>query len=223
MKEKMYRFAPAILFSGSLILCISIFFIVKYANINLKHPIHIAFITCQVITSLICGISIRKLHDQVYIDTLTGLCNRKFFNEKLYKMKTTGPISLILLDLDDFKNINDTYGHLMGDSVLQQFSEILKVITRKKDIIARWGGEEFAIILPGTSIEDACKIGNKIRLNVEKFIFEYENVTCNITVSIGIASTNTKTNIGIEQFLKVTDEALYRAKEKKNYISAVIV
>jgi len=174
------------------------------------------------INSLIYGVSIKKLYRQVQIDALTGLFNRRCFNEKLYKMKSRGSTCLILIDIDNFKNINDTYGHLMGDQVLQQLAQILQNSTRKKDIIARWGGEEFAIILPETSIEDAYMIGNRIRTKVENYIFSYEEVICNITVSIGIAAANTSKDIDPDQFLKITDEALYDAKKKKNNISAVM-
>ncbi|HOJ11813.1 MAG TPA: GGDEF domain-containing protein [Clostridiales bacterium] len=222
MKERIYKFAPVVLLFICLIVFTIIFIIIKHLHGYSHSFIFAVLLICQMINSLIYGVSIKKLYRQVQIDALTGLFNRRCFNEKLYKMKSRGSTCLILIDIDNFKNINDTYGHLMGDQVLQQLAQILQNSTRKKDIIARWGGEEFAIILPETSIEDAYMIGNRIRTKVENYIFSYEEVICNITVSIGIAAANTSKDIDPDQFLKITDEALYDAKKKKNNISAVM-
>lgn len=224
MKNRMCKFTPVIMFFGSMILFTAMLCIMKYQNNHSQFSIYIAYIVFtifQLTNSIIYSFSIRKLYRQVNIDALTGLCNRKFFNEIIYKMKVKYPFSVIFIDIDNFKIINDTYGHMIGDQVLQQFAEILQSNTRKNDIITRWGGEEFVIILSETSIEDAYKIGNRIRRTVERFIFCCVSITCNITVSIGIASAKPNMDIGIEQLLKIADEALYKAKQKKNHISAI--
>lgn len=223
MKEKIYMFFPSVLLFVNMIIFALILLLFKFISCSNKYIICMVVMVCQSICNMSCGFLIRKLNNEIYIDDLTGLYNRKFFNKKIYKMKPVGPISLILLDLDNFKNINDTYGHLMGDSVLQQFAEILNFTKRKDDVIVRWGGEEFIIILPETSIEEAYKIGNRIRMIVEKFAFSYDNVICKITVSMGVTSTETVKDIRIEQLLQATDKALYQAKEKKNYISVINV
>ncbi|MBZ4654633.1 MAG: diguanylate cyclase [Peptococcaceae bacterium] len=221
MKEKMYKYAPVILLSGGLILWLIAFLIDRYYNHNQGLVVWMPFVIIQVVISTICGILIKKLHQQVHTDSLTGLRNRKYFYTKLSELKSKAPVSLILIDIDNFKSINDTYGHIAGDQVLQQFADILQSNTRKNDIIARWGGEEFTVILPQTDVKEAFKIANRIRTIVENHLFSYENITCKITVSIGIASTKEGADIGTEQFIKTADAALYRAKEKKNFIVTV--
>lgn len=221
MKEKIYKHAPMLLLITGLILWLGALFIDKYI-FNYAQRLIWVFLTLVLI--LMCTISgdiIKKLYQQVHTDTLTGLHNRKYFYTKLAEIKTKDPFSLILIDLDDFKNVNDTYGHLAGDQVLQQFAEILHNNTRKNDIIARWGGEEFAVILPQADLREAFKIGDRIRDVVEKHTFTYNEITCKITISIGIASAKEGADLGTEQFVKIADEALYRAKEKKNYIVTV--
>ncbi|MBZ4686372.1 MAG: diguanylate cyclase [Clostridia bacterium] len=220
MKEKMYKYAPVVLLSGGLILWLITSLIDRYYNHN-HGLVWMPFLIIQMIIITICGILLKKLHLQVHTDTLTGLHNRKYFYAKLYELKTKGPISLLLIDLDNFKSINDTYGHMAGDQVLQQFAEFLQSNTRKNDIIARWGGDEFAVIFPKTDSKEAFKVADRIRAIVENHLFSYGNITFKTTVSIGIASIKEGAVIGTEQFIKIADEALYRAKEKKNFIVTV--
>jgi len=220
MKEKMYKYAPAVLLSGGLILWLVTFLTDKYYNHN-QGLVWVPFVIIQMVISTICGIVIKKLHLQVHTDMLTGLRNRKYFYAKLSELKSKAPVSLILIDIDNFKSINDTYGHIAGDLVLQQFAGILQSNTRKNDVIARWGGEEFAVILPQTNAKEAFKIADRIRRIVENHLFSYETIICKITVSAGITSTKEAADIGIEQFIKIADGALYKAKEKKNFIVTV--
>lgn len=219
MKEKMYKYAPAILLSGGLILWLITLLLNRHYNHN-QGLVWMPFVI-QMVISTICGILIKKLYQQAHTDTLTGLRNRKYFYTKLSEIKTKAPVSLILIDIDNFKSINDTYGHMAGDQVLQQFAEILQSNTRKNDVIARWGGEEFAIILLQTNIKEAYKIADRIRTIIENHLFSYERITCKITVSIGIASAKEGADVGTEQFIKIADEALYKAKKKKNFIVTV--
>lgn len=170
---------------------------------------------------IICLIIIVRLRRQVYTDHLTGLNNRKYFDDKLADFKAIDTTALILLDVDDFKSINDTYGHLAGDQVLRQFAAILRSNTRKKDRLARWGGDEFAIILPATDAKEAYKIADRVRRMVEGYPFCYEGTTFNITVSLGLASTREGAGLNMEQFLRMADVALYQAKEKKNTVCAL--
>lgn len=218
MKEKIYNYAPFILLVIGLILWWSVFLADKYIYNYSQRYIWMFLALVLILICTICGVIIKKMYQQVHIDTLTGLHNRKYFYTRLAAIKKKDSFSLILIDLDDFKNVNDTYGHLVGDQVLQQFAEILHNNTRKNDIIARWGGEEFAVILPEAALREAFKIGNRIREVVEKHTFTYKEITCKITISIGIAAAKEGTDLGIEQFVKLADEALYRAKEKKNFI-----
>ncbi|MDI3534519.1 MAG: diguanylate cyclase [Thermosediminibacterales bacterium] len=220
MKEKMYKYAPAILLSCGLILWLITFLIDRHYNHN-QGLVWMPFVIIQMVISTICGVLIKKLYQQVHTDALTGLRNKKYFYIKLSELKTKAPVSLILIDIDNFKSINDTYGHIAGDQVLQQFAEILQSNTRKNDIIARWGGEEFAVIFPQTDTKEAFKIADRIRAIVENHLFSYERIACKITVSIGIASIKEGADVGTEQFIKIADEALYKAKEKKNFIVTV--
>lgn len=216
MREKVYKFAPAILLFGSAIFWFFAILLNMYYDHN--YFLWFPFIIIQILISTFIGVFISNLHQQVYFDALTGLYNRKYFYMKFSELRNISTLSLILIDIDNFKRINDTYGHIMGDHVLQQFSEILIQITRRNDIIARWGGEEFAVILPYTDLEEAYKISSRIREKVENHLFAYNYVTCKITVSIGITATKKEASISSEQIVKNADEALYKAKEKKNFV-----
>ncbi|MEW6624429.1 MAG: GGDEF domain-containing protein [Bacillota bacterium] len=219
MKEKMYEHAPIILLVGGLILWLNVLLIDRNFN-HYQGMAWMSFGAFMVIINVMCGILIKKLHEQVHIDPLTGLHNRNYFYAKMSELKSNSFGSLILIDIDNFKSINDTFGHIAGDQVLQQFAEILQKNTRGKDIITRWGGEEFAVILLQSDAEEAFKTANRIRRVVENHIFSCESTNCKITVSIGIASAE-EADIGIDQLLKIADEALYLAKEKKNSIVTV--
>lgn len=120
------------------------------------------------------------------------------------------PFSLLLIDVDNFKSVNDTYGHIIGDSVLRQFAHLLRSKARKDYILARWGGEEYVMALPRTGVDDALYIADGIRKAVQEHRFCCQGITCNITVSIGIASISRRANINdIEQFFVRADKALY--------------
>lgn len=219
VKRSMYKHAPVILVSGGLILWLITFLIDRYYNYN-HGLVWMPFVIIQMIVSAICGIMIKKFYQQAQTDILTGLCNRRYFHEELSGLKTKAPVSLILIDVDNFKSINDTYGHITGDQILRQFADILKKDTRGNDIITRWGGEEFAVILPQTDVKEAFKIADRIRGKVEEHVFSHEEIICNITVSVGIASTKNEADIvDTEQLFKIADEALYKAKEKKNFVT----
>ena len=124
------------------------------------------------------------------------------------------PISLIIFDIDHFKNINDTYGHQIGDIVIQKTSEIIKNNIRKNDIACRYGGEEFVIFLYDCDIDDGYDIAEKIRQKVENQELKIENKTIKYTISAGISNKGNN----IEEMIKNADEMLYKAKEKRNSI-----
>lgn len=144
-------------------------------------------------------------------DKLTGLKNRRFFQEQLEEQvalyASTGQLcSLLIVDIDHFKRVNDTYGHQTGDYVLEKLGTILKLHARQEDIIARYGGEEFVAILPGTEAAEAKAIAEGLRLAVAGASWE----TGSITISIGIATIiPADTAAGM---LKKADEALYASK-----------
>lgn len=152
-----------------------------------------------------------------HTDMLTGLNNRRYF-ERLarHKIKDSdlknSPLYLIIFDVDHFKNINDTYGHDIGDAVLKKISDICRRILRKNDLFARYGGEEFIVLLPDTLEQDACKITERLRLQIEKtplMINSCENLY--FTVSVGITIINEDVN-ELYTAIKNADTALYQAK-----------
>ncbi|BBO90373.1 diguanylate cyclase [Desulfosarcina ovata] len=160
-----------------------------------------------------------KLAEMSVRDELTGMFNRRYFQEALdreiFGVQRYGHgIALCMFDLDHFKSINDTYGHLCGDAILQAFSHILDKGIRKYDVACRYGGEEFAVILPDTSLEKAVNLCERFREQVDQHEFTYENQTIHITTSVGVTalSPGAGTAIG-KDLVERADKALYRAKE----------
>jgi len=153
----------------------------------------------------------KKLEIRANFDALTGTLNRgalKDIYDNISKDKFFYPLSLIILDLDDFKHINDTYGHNVGDIVLKRVALEIKKHLRRSDILARWGGEEFVIILPHTDLEGARIVAEKLRKSLEEAkILEGEK----ITASFGV--TEILPEEPLEKAVLRADKALYRAKE----------
>lgn len=150
-------------------------------------------------------------------DSLTGLYNRRKFTSALQEeilryRHGTQELSLLIIDLDHFKNINDTYGHQVGDEALRVVSKVVNSHIRRDDISARYGGEEIAVILPKTSNEDAIVLAERIRKAIEEQGIEYEaDKTLYITASIGIATLDAK-NTTDNELIQSADAALYAAK-----------
>ena len=150
------------------------------------------------------------------LDPLTGVHNRMAYDERIIdelerfeRYKT--PFVLSVWDLDRFKGINDEYGHQAGDRVLQALAEILTGSTRRVDFVARYGGEEFIVIIPNTTIQGAAKLAEKIRRQVEKMRFHYNNRQVDVTISSGLAEVHEGDTV--ERLFKRADDALYRAKK----------
>lgn len=150
-------------------------------------------------------------------DTLTGLYNRRYFEERLgvdaQKAFYGGsPLSLVMVDIDLFKKVNDTLGHTEGDQVLCQISSLLKSTVRKKDTVARYGGEEFILILPETGLEGAFVIAERIRRLVESTPMEVGGAQVSLTLSMGISNFPSHRAKSKEELVKMADQALYDAK-----------
>jgi diguanylate cyclase (GGDEF)-like protein len=150
-------------------------------------------------------------------DTLTGLFNRRHFEERLgveaqKSFYGRTPLSLVMVDIDLFKKVNDTFGHTEGDQVLCKISSLLKTSVRKKDTVARYGGEEFILILPETGLGEASMIAERIRKLVESTPFEIAKARINLTVSIGISNFPSHRAKSKEELVKMADQALYDAK-----------
>jgi diguanylate cyclase (GGDEF)-like protein/PAS domain S-box-containing protein len=155
----------------------------------------------------------KTFEEKASIDALTGIFNKdKFYEmfgnniEASKKYRTN--LSLIFFDIDHFKNINDTYGHQTGDDVLQQLVTVIKGCTRELDIFARWGGEEFVVLLPGTDMDNALKAAEKLRKQVMNA--EFKNVKY-VTCSFGVTTLSNDDNV--DKFVNRADRGLYKAKE----------
>ncbi|MCK4532690.1 diguanylate cyclase [bacterium] len=178
-----------------------------------------------IVNQAVVSIENAKLYKEIKVlsitDSLTGLFNRRYFEERL-KMEISRAerykrfLCLIMLDIDNFKEYNDTYGHLKGDVVLQKVARILKKNSRKVDIISRYGGEEFVIVLPETNMAEAKEVAEKIRRAVKEFFLEGVFFK-EISISGGISSFHHK--LSMDDLIKRADDSLYRAKrEGKNQI-----
>lgn len=158
-----------------------------------------------------------KLLRMAITDELTGLVNRRYFMGRLlHEYERTkryeSVFTVLMIDLDYFKKINDTYGHQAGDTVLRTISDSMKLSLRLSDIIGRIGGEEFAVILPETDINAALIIGDRLRKRIEALEIPHKNSKLKITISIG-ASSSSKDDLSIDDVLQRSDAALYRAKD----------
>ncbi len=158
-----------------------------------------------------------ELEKLVVTDTLTQINNRRYFMQRAVEevnreSRNNQPLVLLMMDLDHFKKINDSYGHAVGDVVLQQVAAVLKSNLREIDILGRIGGEEFAMLLPNTFLEEAVLLAERLRQSVEKIVFETPgNLPVTVTFSIGAAVfEDAMTNIG--DLLRNADEAMYYAK-----------
>ncbi len=159
-----------------------------------------------------------KLRELAFRDDLTGLYNHRFFQEMLTKeiersIRYEHPLSLLFLDIDFFKSINDTYGHPIGDHVLRETSKKMLELIRKNDVVARYGGEEFAIIMPEVGKSGAKVLAQRLRRGIEQNIITIGNKEISITTSIGLASTDMPAmELSRTHLIAQSDAALYKAK-----------
>ncbi|SHH84092.1 sensor domain-containing diguanylate cyclase [Desulfofustis glycolicus] len=160
-----------------------------------------------------------SLRELAFRDELTGLYNHRYFQEifeaELQKSKRyRHALSLLLLDIDHFKRVNDTYGHLVGDHVLKQVSQIMIKLVRHFDIVARYGGEEFAIVLPETGKVGANVLAQRVRRGIEQCQLNCVDHVFSITTSIGVASTDmAAVEVDRATLIDYSDQALYKAKQ----------
>jgi len=159
-----------------------------------------------------------KLEFQNQTDPLTKLYNRRYFSEvsnNLFQIshRDFKPLSIVMLDIDKFKNINDTYGHSIGDRVIIKLAKTLIRIKRESDITCRYGGEEFIMLLPNTSIGGANAYSEKIRKKIEDLTVEIDDkITITFTISLGVSQIDFIKDKNIEAVINRADKALYKAK-----------
>lgn len=160
------------------------------------------------------------------IDSMTKLYNRRYFSRISEHTISTAQreqqeLSIIMIDIDNFKNINDTYGHQVGDHVIIELSNMLMLKQRKSDIVCRYGGEEFVMLLPNTSIENAQNVAESIRKSAELLSIELEE-ELSFTISLGLSTVRINDETSIETSLKRADDALYFAKRNGKNMSYTI-
>lgn len=201
-----------------------------YTETDVKMVTYIADLVWTIVEQKQANEQIRKLNVQLeYLsmtDELTGLPNRRDFfllaAEEFRKAKRYRlPMCLIMLDIDHFKNINDTYGHDAGDSILRCFAETLRKNGRDSDLVARIGGEEFVILLPNTKLHDAMTFAERLRASIEREGCIFEKQCVPITASLGVAAFGEGMET-LDLLLKEADNAMYRAKkEGRNRVAAM--
>lgn len=185
----------------------------RFTEIELKH---LEKLLCILVNPLRNAIMYRKAVLMSQIDALTGLNNRAAYDRDIERELSLAarhkrPLSLMLLDIDFFKKVNDEYGHAGGDKVLRVVADTLKEVTRDSDVVFRYGGEEFAVLFSDVDSLCALDVAERIRLAVKNCLIGYDNRLINITISGGMASYCT--GEGSESLFKRTDAALYRAKK----------
>ena len=161
----------------------------------------------------------REMRELATYDSLTGLLNRRaFFNRASmfceFAEREGMPISFVILDLDNFKSINDSYGHQAGDGVLIAFAKSVKSVVRKSDIVGRIGGEEFAFLLPDTSESAAVEFTERLHHVIRHSVVSYDHHSISYTVSMGIVSLVPDRSDDIDLIYKNADQSLYIAKEE---------
>jgi diguanylate cyclase (GGDEF)-like protein len=155
-----------------------------------------------------------RLAELATVDALTGLRNRRHFRDSLadafsFAARSGGPLSMVMLDLDDFKSYNDSFGHPAGDDLLCTLAELLRSVGREQDVVARYGGEEFAILLPGTDADGGLAFAERLRAAVEGYPWPLRPVTA----SLGVATAGAA-DAGPEALVARADQALYRSKQR---------
>ncbi len=151
-------------------------------------------------------------------DELTGLYNRRYFMDSLEREcaranRSGDPLSLCILDLDHFKLVNDTYGHLQGNEVLKKFAGLLKKSSRDSDLVCRYGGEEFAIICSHASSSQVMNLYQRLKAELEKCVFECDGRQFHVTASAGVAQFDNKDINQREKLIAAADQYLYAAKQ----------
>jgi len=157
------------------------------------------------------------LRVQAMHDALTGVWNRRAILEVLAKelarsKREGSPVAVAIADLDHFKRINDTFGHVVGDTVLCEATSRMRALLRPYDAMGRYGGEEFLVVLPGCSSQDALKLAERLRVGVSQEPIKLSEGTIQVTCSLGVAASDTVAVLDSMALIGVADSALYRAK-----------
>lgn len=160
----------------------------------------------------------QQMLDAALRDGLTRCYNKKFFQDRLetefaYAKRHKTMLSLVMFDVDYFKKVNDTYGHLAGDAVLVHLARITQMTIRTEDVLARYGGEEFAVVSRGIPLLNAGVLGERLRARVEQEIFDYQGTRLPVTISVGVAGLPEAQVVNPSELIRDADSALYEAKK----------
>jgi two-component system cell cycle response regulator len=162
-----------------------------------------------------------EYHEEIYrltiIDALTDIHNKRYLLEFLERELSRSaryrrPLAIMMLDLDNFKALNDDLGHLGGDFTLREIAAVVRAGIRKEELFARYGGEEFAVILPETTRDNAVIVAERVRALVQNHTFRYESKDYNVTISAGVTGTTGETILTAHELIRMADEKLYQAK-----------
>jgi diguanylate cyclase (GGDEF)-like protein len=161
----------------------------------------------------------RQMYESALRDGLTKAFNKKYFLERLesefaYALRHKTPLSLVMFDIDHFKAINDTHGHLTGDHALVMLSNLIIQTIRKEDVFARYGGEEFAVICRGVDLDGAHQFGERIRAKVEALRIEFGGAQVKMTISVGVSAVADVGMREMQELIGIADDALYQAKRQ---------
>ncbi len=190
-------------------------------NDEIRRNIYEIGVTLKKYIDLLCQ-RLKEASQKAFVDALTNTNNRyvlEKIDNMLEKMGKEAVFSVIMIDIDHFKRINDTYGHEVGDLVLKSIVDKIRSLIRSSDILVRYGGEEFIIYLPHTTLKDALKLAERIRKGIEDMVIETgDGKKVKVTISLGVAEREPGETL--EQVIKKADEALYRAKKQgRNRVS----
>ena len=168
------------------------------------------------------------LRERTMVDELTGLFNRRYFERSLnYDLERfkryARPFSVVMFDVDHFKRVNDTYGHAIGDLTLRHLAELAKATVRSADLVARWGGEEFVLLLPETNADGAMTTAERLREKVGRTSLDTEQGALVITISLGVLAVDNGYSGDQQAIMQSVDNALYRAKESGRNCSVAAV
>ncbi|HMM22397.1 MAG TPA: GGDEF domain-containing protein [Selenomonadales bacterium] len=214
------RYAPLILAGLGIIVGFAGFYLDVVCRIHYEYWLWVGTTLVLASGGFVIGRLIQQLSRGSHTDYLTGLWNRRYLYLRLAEEEARATrkktfLCMAMIDIDDFKHINDTYGHAIGDVLLTDLAAILKKSTRLTDVVARWGGDEFAIVFSDTSLQEAMESMERIRLKVEtRFATSY-----GLTISAGVISLEPDQDI--RDLLIRADQALYNAKTRKNAVVAV--
>ncbi len=209
-----YRWVGAL---SGILLAIAWIFVSQKSFSTTVGPEVCGLLIAQAVGGYWLGRQYGKVKDQAYHDSLTGvLVNRRFFELLESEIERAArhryQVSLMFIDLDNFKKFNDQHGHLAGDKLLGQFAALLETTVRKHDMVGRWGGEEFVILLPHTNTEQALLVGERIRSSVRR-------ERLGITVSIGLATFPDHAE-DATKLAEYADHLMYEAKKEKDCMQA---